>query len=66
MELQEKKEQFGEGWKRSLREEQRKEMEGIVGDVDAPNIKDSIDYNTFFEPINFYKDENGIVKDFDY
>lgn len=66
MELQEKKEQFGEAWKRSLREEQRKEMEDIVGDVDAPNIKDSIDYNAFFEPINFYKDENGIVKDFDY
>ena len=66
MELQEKKEEFGEAWKRSLKEEQKKALEDIIGDIDAPKIKDSIDYNAFFDPINFYKDENGKVRDFDY
>lgn len=66
MELQEKKEEFGESWKRSLKEEQRKALEDVIGDIDAPKIKDSIDYNAFFDPIGFYKDENGKVRDFDY
>lgn len=66
MELQEKKEEFGEAWKRSLKEEQKKALEDIIGDIDTPKIKDSIDYNAFFDPINFYKDENGKVRDFDY
>lgn len=66
MELQEKKEEFGEAWKRSLKEEQKKALEDVVGDIDTPKIKDSIDYNAFFDPINFYKDENGKVRDFDY
>ena len=66
MELQEKKEEFGEAWKRSLKEEQKKALEEVIGDIDAPKIKDSIDYNAFFDPINFYKDENGKVRDFDY
>ena len=66
MELQEKKEEFGEAWKRSLKEEQKKALEDIIGDIDTPKIKDSIDYNAFFCPINFYKDENGKVRDFDY
>lgn len=66
MELQEKKEEFGEGWKRSLKEEQKKALEDVIGDIDTPKIKDSIDYNAFFDPINFYKDENGKVRDFDY
>lgn len=66
MELQEKKEEFGEAWKRSLREEQKKALEDVIGDIDTPKIKDSIDYNAFFDPINFYKDENGKVRDFDY
>lgn len=66
MELQEKKEEFGEAWKRSLKEEQKKALEDVIGDIDTPKIKDSIDYNAFFDPINFYKDENGKVRDFDY
>lgn len=66
MELQEKKEEFGEAWKRSLKEEQKKALEDVIGDIDTPKIKDSIDYNVFFDPINFYKDENGKVRDFDY
>ena len=66
MELQEKKEEFGEAWKRSLKEEQKKALEDVIGDIDTPKIKDSIDYNAFFAPINFYKDENGKVRDFDY
>ena len=66
MELQEKKEEFGEAWKRSLKEEQKKALEDVIGDIDTPKIKDSIDYNAFFDPINFYKDENGNVRDFDY
>lgn len=66
MELQEKKEEFGEAWKRSLKEEQKKALEDVIGDIDTPKIKDSIDYNAFFDPINFYKDEKGKVRDFDY
>lgn len=66
MELQEKKEEFGESWKRSLKEEQRKALEDVIGDIDAPKIRDSIDYNAFFDPIGFYKDENGKIRDFDY
>ncbi len=46
MELQEKKEEFGEAWKRSLKEEQKKALEDVIGDIDTPKIKDSIDYMT--------------------
>lgn len=66
MEIQRKKEEFGESWKYSLKDEQKKALEDIVGDLETPKIKDSIDINAFFDPINFYRDKKGDVNDFDY
>lgn len=66
METQRKKEEFGESWKYSLKDEHKQALKEIVGDFGTPNLVDSVDYNTFFDPINFYKDEDGTVRQLDY
>ena len=62
METQRKKEEFGESWKYSLKDEHKQALKEIVGDFGTPNLVDSVDYNSFFDPINFYKDENDFNK----
>lgn len=66
METQRKKEEFGESWKYSLKDEHKQALKEIVGDIGTPSLKDTVDYNTFFDPINFYKDEDGTVRQLDY
>lgn len=66
MEIQQKKMDFGEDWRKNLSEKRKKEIENLVGDVEAPNLIDSIDINTFFDPISFYKNNNDEKIDFDY
>lgn len=66
METQRKKEEFGESWKYSLKDEHKQALKEIVGDFGTPNLVDSVDYNTFFDPINFYKEEDGSVRQLDY
>lgn len=66
METQRKKEEFGESWKYSLKDEHKQALKEIVGDFGTPNLIDSVDYNTFFDPINFYKEEDGSVRQLDY
>lgn len=66
METQRKKEEFGESWKYSLKDEHKQALKEIVGDFDTPNLVDSVDYNSFFDPINFYKEEDGSVRQLDY
>ena len=66
MEIQRKKEEFGESWKYSLKDEHKQALKEIVGDFGTPNLVDSVDYNTFFDPINFYKEEDGSVRQLDY
>ena len=62
MEIQRKKEEFGESWKYSLKDEHKQALKEIVGDFGTPNLVDSVDYNSFFDPINFYKEEDGSVR----
>ena len=66
MEKQKKKEEFGESWKYSLKDEHKQALKEIVGDFGTPNLVDSVDYNSFFDPINFYKEEDGSVRQLDY
>lgn len=66
METQRKKEEFGESWKYSLKDEHKQALKEIIGDFGTPNLVDSVDYNTFFDPINFYKEEDGSVRQLDY
>ena len=66
METQRKKEEFGESWKYSLKDEHKQVLKEIVGDFGTPNLVDSVDYNSFFDPINFYKEEDGSVRQLDY
>lgn len=66
LETQRKKEEFGESWKYSLKDEHKQALKEIVGDIGTPSFKDTVDYNTFFDPINFYKDEDGTVRQLDY
>ena len=66
LETQRKKEEFGEAWKYSLKDEHKQALKEIVGDIGTPSLKDTVDYNTFFDPINFYKDEDGTVRQLDY
>lgn len=66
MEIQRKKADFGETWRQGLSEAKRKELEKIVGDAETPKILDSIDINNFFDPISFYKDNQGQKVEFNY
>lgn len=66
METQRKKEEFGESWKYSLKDEHKQALKEIIGDFGTPNLVDSVDYNSFFDPINFYKEEDGSVRQLDY
>lgn len=66
METQRKKEEFGESWKYSLKDEHKQALKEIVGDFGTPNLVDSVDYNSFSDPINFYKEEDGSVRQLDY
>lgn len=66
METQRKKEEFGESWKYSLKDEHKQALKEIVGDFGTPNLVDSVDYNSFFDPVNFYKEEDGSVRQLDY
>lgn len=66
IETQRKKEEFGESWKYSLKDEHKQALKEIVGDFGTPNLVDSVDYNSFFDPINFYKEEDGSVRQLDY
>lgn len=66
IEIQQKKRDFGEGWRQGLSEKKRKELEQIIGDINAPHLIDFIDINNFFDPITFYKDNKDQNLDFDY
>lgn len=67
MELQNKKANFGEGWKKALGTERQKAMLEIVGNDGAPKLEDSIDINAFLEPIEFFRDkETGEINKIDF
>ena len=67
MELQNKKANFGEGWKRALGTERQKAMLEIIGNDGAPKLEDSIDINAFLEPIEFFRDkETGEINKIDF
>lgn len=67
MELQAKKSEFGEGWRKAVGTERQKEMLDLICSKGAPKVLDSLDYNLFIEPIEFYKDKDtGEINKFDY
>ena len=67
MELQNKKANFGEGWKKALGTERQKAMLEIIGNDGAPKLEDSIDINAFLEPIEFFRDkETGEINKIDF
>ena len=67
MELQNKKANFGEGWKKALGTERQKAMIEIIGNDGAPKLEDSIDINAFLEPIEFFRDkETGEINKIDF
>lgn len=67
MELQNKKANFGEGWKKALGTERQKAMLEIIGNDGAPKLEDSIDINAFLEPIEFFRyKETGEINKIDF
>lgn len=66
MEIQQKKELFGENWKQIEQEKLQSELEMEIGADTAPRIFNSVDLNAFFLPINLYKDEEGEVLQADF
>ena len=67
MELQNKKANFGEGWKKALGTERQKAMLEIIGNDGAPKLEDSIDINAFLEPVEFFRDkETGEINKIDF
>lgn len=66
MEIQQKKEDFGESWKYQLSEYQKKSIQDIIGDIDNLKIRDSIDINQFFDPVKFYTTDDDVKMYFDY
>ena len=67
MELQAKKSEFGEGWRKAVGTERQKEMLDLICADGAPKVLDSMDYNLFIEPIEFYRNKDtGEINKFDY
>ena len=61
MEIQQKKELYGENWRQVEQERFQNELDVKIGSDETPKLFNSIDLNDFFLPINLYKDEEGEV-----
>ena len=61
MEIQQKKELYGENWKQIEQEKLQSELEVKTGSETAPKIFNSVDLNTFFFFFNLYNVEEGEV-----
>ena len=59
MEIQKKKEIYGENWRQVEQQKLRDELEAEIGGENTPKIYDSKDLYDFFIPISFYKDEEN-------
>lgn len=59
MEIQKKKELYGENWKRVEQQKLQDELEAEIGGENTPKIYDSKDLYDFFVPMSFYKDKEN-------
>ena len=59
MEIQKKKELYGENWKQVEQQKLQNELEAEIGSENAPKIYDSKDLYDFFIPMSFYKDKEN-------
>ena len=66
MEILQKKMDFGESWRYAISQQQRAELEELVGDLDTPTLVDFVDLNQYFNVVAFYKSKQGDKIDFDY
>ena len=66
MEILQKKMDFGESWRSAISQQQRAELEELVGDLDTPTLADFVDLNQYFNVVAFYKSKQGDKIDFDY
>ena len=66
MEILQKKMDFGESWRYAISQQQRAELEELVGDLDTPTLADFVDLNQYFNVVAFYKSKQGDKIDFDY
>lgn len=66
MEIQKKKEVFGENWKQVERQKLQSELEAEIGSEGTPTLYDSKDLYDFFAPITFYKDKDYKRLNMDY
>ena len=61
MEIQEKKELYGENWKEKEQQVLQQTLEKEIGSDKLPKIYDRKDLYDFFDPIVFYRDANGDI-----
>lgn len=66
MEIQKKAEDLGEAWKFIGNQKMKEEMRSVIGDFDTPTVINSVDFNQYFDPIIFYKKDNGEIQQIDY
>ena len=59
MEIQQKKELYGENWKQVEQQKLKTELEAEIGAEITPKIYDSKDLYEFFVPMTFYKDKEN-------
>ena len=59
MEIQEKKELYGENWRQVEQQKLQSELEAEIGGENTPKIYDSKDLYDFFTPMSFYKDKEN-------
>lgn len=59
MEVQRKKELYGENWKKVEQQKLQNELEAEIGGEKTPKIYDSKDLYDFFLPMSFYKDKEN-------
>lgn len=66
MEIQKKKEELGENWKKNAIDKLKVELQFETGQEEAPKLFNSVDLNEFFQPIKFYQNEFGDIKQEDF
>ena len=59
MEIQQKKELYGENWRQVEQQKLQNELEAEIGGENTPKIYDSKDLYDFFIPLSFYKDKEN-------
>lgn len=65
-EVQKKKTVLGKDWEKKEVERKKEQLREVTGDVNPVQLMDSFDIDTYFTPVNLFRDEDGKILQVDY